>query len=202
MKKRVELIIDEQEFDSGIDAVSVVEHPAIEENFIALNQHPVKLAEIDKEKRILMGCLLVPDRDIPRIDENGDIYYIFFSKETVRKCMELFFIRSNQNNSTLEHRDTLNGLTVVESWIVEDAQMDKTALYNLNAPIGAWVGSVKVNNPDVWDNYVKTGIVKGFSIEGYFADKAKLSKCDDDVLDEILAGLELLRIKFTLNEIK
>jgi hypothetical protein len=111
--------------------------------------------------------------------------------------MELFFIRSKQNNSTLEHLDTIDGLTVVESWIVEDKQMDKTALYGLNAPVGAWVGSVKVNNPEIWDGYVKTGLVKGFSIEGYFADKAKLSKCNDDVLDEILAGLQLLKIKYS-----
>jgi len=80
-------------------------------------------------------------------------------------------MNGNQSNSTLEHNSELQGLTLVESWIVEDKQKDKSALYNLDVPVGTWMGSVKVNNDEVWNDYVKTGKVKGFSIEGYFADK-------------------------------
>ena len=182
----VELVIDENDDVSGIEAISVVESPAIEEDFIALKTQEFKLSEVDKEKRILMGAALVPNKPIYR--RNGeDEYYIYFSKETVRKASELFFIRGNQNNSTLEHNMPLTGLTAVESWIVE-GEKDKTRHYDLNVPIGTWMVSMKVHNDDVWDNYVKTGKVKGFSIEGYFADK--LNRPQDKSIKDELSEIE------------
>jgi len=169
----IELIIDETEKLSGVDAVSIVEFPAIESNFISLNEQLV-LAKVDTEKRILMGAALIPNKNIYR--RNGeDEYYIFFSDDTVRKASELFLMNSNQNNATLEHDKKLKDLSVVESWIVEDAEMDKSKKYGLNAPIGTWMVSMKVNNEQIWNDFVKTGKVKGFSIEGYFADKLEMS---------------------------
>jgi len=186
----VELFIDENDEVSGIEAISVVENPAIESDFVALKNQEFKLAEVDKEKRILMGAALIPNKPIYR--RNGDQeYYIYFSKDTVRKASELFFIRGNQNNSTLEHQIPLKGLTAVESWIVESEQ-DKSRAYDLNVPIGTWMVSMKVNNDDVWKQ-VKEGEVKGFSIEGYFADKLErpnepnnLSEIEDEYLLEEL----------------
>jgi hypothetical protein len=169
----VELIIDEKEDLSGVEAISVVEFPAIEENFIALNQQ-LQLAKVDDEKRILMGAALIPNKNIYR--RNGDDeYYIFFSDATVKKASELFLMNSNQNNATLEHQKKINDLSVVESWIVEDTEMDKSKKYGLNAPVGTWMVSMKVNNDTIWNDFVKTGKVKGFSIEGYFADKLEMS---------------------------
>ncbi|WP_347851854.1 XkdF-like putative serine protease domain-containing protein [Planktomarina sp.] len=176
----VELFIDENDEVSGIEAISVVENPAIEENFIALKNQEFKLAEVDKEKRILMGAALIPNKPIYR--KNGEQeYYIYFSQATVRKASELFFIKGNQNNSTLEHQLELKGLTAVESWIVESEQ-DKSRMYDLNVPIGTWMVSMKVNNDDVWKK-VKDGEVKGFSIEGYFADK--LQRPNEPVKDQM-----------------
>lgn len=169
----VELIIDETEKLSGIDAVSIVEFPAIESNFISLNQH-LELAKVDDEKRILMGAALIPNKNIYRRNGN-DEYYIFFSDDTVRKASELFLMNSNQNNTTLEHDKKLKDLSVVESWIVEDTEMDKSKKYGLNAPVGTWMVSMKVNNDMIWNDFVKTGKVKGFSIEGYFSDKLEMS---------------------------
>jgi hypothetical protein len=171
--KIIELIIDENEELSGVDAVSIVEFPAIESNFISLNKQ-LELAKVDDEKRILMGAALIPNKHIYR--RNGkDEYYIFFSNETVRKASELFLMNSNQNNATLEHDKELKDLSIVESWIVEDTDMDKSKKYGLNAPVGSWVVSMKVNNDVIWNDFVKTGKVKGFSIEGYFADKLEMS---------------------------
>ncbi len=166
----IELFIDESDEFSGIQAISVVENPAIEEDFIALKNQELKLAEVDKEKKILMGAALIPNKPIYRKTKDKD-YYIYFSRKTVKKASELFLMRGNQNKSTLEHQLPLQGLSVVESWIVEDEKFDKTRKYDLNAPIGTWMVSVKVNNDEVWNDFVKTGKVKGFSIEGYFADK-------------------------------
>jgi hypothetical protein len=201
--KVIELIIDDNMELSGIDAYSLVESPAIEENWVALKEQirEVKFAEVSAEKRIIMGALLVPDKQIYRNDESGE-YMIWFSKDTIRKCMEMFFKNGNQNNATFEHMNRISGLTMVESWIVEDTEKDKSNLYELNLPVGTWVGSIKVENEEVWNDYIKTGIVKGFSIEGYFADKLQpLSKTpiEDDLSDEIIAGLQLLSIKQILD---
>ena len=177
----VELFIDEEDA-IGIEAISVVESPAIEEDFIALKNQEFKLAEVDKEKRILMGAALIPNKPIYRRNQDNE-YYIYFSQATVRKASELFFINGNQNNSTLEHQMPLTGLSVVESWIVE-SEKDKTRHYDMDVPVGTWMVSMKVLNDDVWNNYVKTGKVKGFSIEGYFADKAERPK-DKDLKEDL-----------------
>jgi hypothetical protein len=168
--KTIELYIDEENEFSGIEAISVVEFPAIEEDFIALKKHEVQLAEVDKEKRILMGAALIPNKEIYRTNGKEE-YNIFFSEETVKKASELFLSRGKQNNSTLEHQVDLQGLSVVESWIIEDTNMDKSKKYGLSLPKGTWMVSVKVNNDEIWEEFVKKGKVKGFSIEGFFADK-------------------------------
>jgi len=176
----VELIIDEKDDESGISAVSVVESPAIESDFLALKKHEIELKEVDAEKRILMGAALIPNKQIYRKNDKNEEYYIYFSEETVRKASELFFMNSNQNNATLEHKQKLEGMSVVESWIVEGAH-DKSMNYGFNFPKGTWVISMKVNNDEIW-NKVKLGEVKGFSIEGYFADKYEMSLINEDDL--------------------
>jgi len=186
--KLIELILDEDEA-IGVEAISVVENPAIESDFIALNNQEIKLAEISKEKRLLMGALLIPKKPIYR--KSGDEeYYIFFSEKTVAKASQMYLQNGNQSNSTLEHDAELKGLTLVESWIVEDKAKDKTALYGLDVPVGTWMGSVKVDNDEVWNEYILTKKCKGFSIEGYFADRlekkpnAELS-ADEKKLEEL-----------------
>jgi|TARA_Y100000289_G_scaffold11082_1_gene10201 hypothetical protein len=172
----VELIIDESDEQSGIEAVSLVHSPAIEENFIALNKQEILLAEVDKEKRILMGAALVPNKQIYRKnDKTGDEYYIYFSKDTVRKASELFFKRSNHKNATYEHKQPIKGTTIVESWIVENTKKDKSAHYGLNVPEGTWMISMKIDDEELYKE-AKEGTIKGFSIEGYFADKYDMTK--------------------------
>jgi len=193
----VELILDE-ESEIGIEAISVVESPAIEEDFVALKSQEFKLAEIDGERKILMGALLIPNKPIYR--RNGeDEYYIYFSKETVLKASQMYLMNSKQNNSTLEHKYELEGLSLVESWIVEDKVHDKSVKYGMDLPLGSWVGSVKVNNDKIWNEFVKTGKVKGFSIEGYFADKMERPK--ESIKDE-LAAIEEAEAEYLLKEIR
>jgi hypothetical protein len=188
--KIIELILDEEDFETGVEAISIVESPAIESDFVALKNQEIKLAEVDTEKKILMGALLIPNKPIYRLGEEGE-YYIYFSKETICKASQLFLQNGNQSNSTLEHSEVLNGLTLVESWLVEDKEKDKSSLYGLDVPLGTWMGSVKVNNDEVWNEFVKTKKVKGFSIEGYFADKIEKPK----EKSEELAGQLLSQIK-------
>ena len=191
--KIVELILDEEQEESGIEAISIVESPAIESDFVALKAEEIKLAEVDTDKRILLGALLIPNKPIYRTGEEGD-YYIFFSKDTIVKASQMYLKNGYQNNSTLEHEKALSGLTLVESWIVEDKVQDKSRKYGLDVPVGTWMGAVKVNNEKIWQEYVKTSKVKGFSIEGYFADKMERPKED---IKEDLSEDDII-----LNEIK
>ena len=187
----IELVIDDNEELSGIEAISVVESPAIEEDFIALkNQDQIRLAEISKEKRLLIGAALIPDKPIYR--KSGDHeFYIFFSKDTVAKASQMFLKAGNQSKATMEHTDKkLEGMTIVESWLIEDEVHDKSRKYGLDMPLGTWMVAMKVDNDDIWNNYVKEGKVKGFSIEGYFADK--LNRPQDKQQDKLTEEDKLL----------
>jgi len=194
----VELILDESQ-DNFVEAISVVEYPAIEEDFVALKSQEFKFAEQDTDKKILIGPVLIPNKPIYR-KSGEEEYYIYFSRETVRKASQLYLKQGNQSNSTLEHESKIEGLTLVESWIVEDKENDKSNSYGMDVPIGTWMGSVKVDNDEIWNDYVKTGKVKGFSIEGYFADKMERPKdqtlgdfmTDDQLAEEMLEELSIV----------
>ena len=183
----VELVLNEDDDNAGIDAVSVVENPAIEENWVALKKHEIELKTIDEEKRLLMGAALVPKKQIYRRNEKtNEEYYIFFSKDTIRKASQLFLKSSNQNNATIEHTKKIEGMTVVESWIVEDTKKDKSALYGFNAEVGTWFITMKVDNEEVWQD-VRDKKIRGFSIEGYFAEKVEANKqlTNEEIIEEI-----------------
>ena len=197
--KIIELIIDENDEYSGIDAISLVEYPAIEENWVALNENKreYKFKALDEDKKILIGALLVPNKMIYRKDGDEE-YYIHFTKDTVKKASELYLMNGNANNATYEHIKEVEGVSLVESWIVEDKEKDKSALYDLNLPVGTWVGAVKVNNEKLWEMAKVEGSIQGFSIEGFFAERATdrpKEQIEEDLSSEIEAGLKLLEIK-------
>lgn len=184
-----ELFIDDAREEDGIEAISLVEFPAIEENFVALSKHKVEFKTVDTEKRIIVGLALVPDKKILRRNKNGE-YNIKFSKDTVRKASELYLKRLKLNNTTLEHdKQMTSGVSVIESWIVEDPLKDKTALYGLNAVQGAWAVTMKIDNDDVWKD-VKSGKYLGLSIEGMFSDKGE--NIEEIEAENILSELKKL----------
>lgn len=195
--KLIEMIIDEEDFKSGIHAISIVENPAIEENFLALNkEYDIKFAEVSKERKVLMGPALIPNKAIVRMDDEGEPFHIFFKPETIRKASELYLMRNRQDKATLEHEVELGGLCLVESWIIDDPEKDKSKSYGLEYPKGTWMVSLKVMNNDVWENYVKNGKVKGFSIEGYFTDAVKKKEADEgkeslSIIEKYLDGKTL-----------
>ncbi len=187
--KLYELLLDETDSFFGVNALSIVENPAIMSDFVALgDQKPILLAEVNKDKQILMGAALIPDKPIYRKDGEEE-YYVYFSKETIAKTAEAFFRNNNQNNATLEHAEVLENMTVFESWIVEDPEFDKSKKYGLEVPAGTWMVSMKVNDKKVWDDYVKDNKVFGFSIEGKFSNVLRRESdmnFSDEVLDKTL----------------
>ena len=142
-----------------------------------------------------MGAVLIPNKPIYR-KEGETEFYLYFSKDTVRRASELFMINGFQSNTTLEHQVPVKGLTMVESWIVESAEHDKSKAFDLSVPVGTWMASIKVENDDVWNDFVKTGEVRGFSIEGYFKPElreelSKKSLTDEEKVERIRELLNL-----------
>lgn len=184
--KIIEMTLNEDAETQGVYAVSVVNSPAIEADWVALNKQFIELKTVDEEKRLLLGAALIPNKQIYRKDKKMGEYYIYFSAETIRKAAQVFLKRSNQNNATMEHRTPIDGMSVVESWIVENSKIDKSALYDFEMPEGTWMIAMKVDNDDVWAK-VKAGDIKGFSIEGYFeaGDQNMNSQKDEDLLQQI-----------------
>jgi hypothetical protein len=183
MTKIVELVLNEEE-EGGVYAISIVDFPAIESNFIALSkdgQTKYSLAQVDNEKRVLVGAALIPNKQIYRKDAEGNDLYVWFSKETIKQAAYKFLKSNAHHNHTLQHEEEIEGLYVAESWIVE-SKNDKSKDYGLDVPIGTWMVAVKVENEDIWNEQIKSGNAKGFSIEAYFANK--LGKLRSEV-DEI-----------------
>lgn len=182
--KIIEMTLNEDAETQGVYAISTVYSPAMEADWVALNKQFVELKTIDEEKRLLLGAALIPDKQIYRNDKKNGEYYIYFSKDTIRKASQVFLKRSNQNNATYEHKREIDGMSVVESWIVENSKIDKSAVHGFEFPEGTWMIAMKVDNDDVWAK-VKAGEIKGFSIEGYFgAGKQEMSK-DESIINEI-----------------
>jgi hypothetical protein len=183
-------ILFNPEEKEGVFAISLVEHPAIEVDFVALSKEVLQLKTIDEDKRILMGAVLIPDKVIPR-----DGYNIVFSKETIKLSQEFFFKRNNNKNSTIEHdaNQFVEGFTIIESWIKEDNEKDKSNLYGYDLPVGTWFAMAKVDNDDAWAK-VKSGEVKGFSIDGYFDVKQQLNSINmvTEIIDAIKAEFSKL----------
>jgi len=136
----------------------------------------IKFAKVDEEQRILLGAVLVPDMPIYRKDDKHGEYYVFMSKSTVRESAERYLRLHTQHETTLHHDVKVEDCCVVESWIKE-GNHDKSMNYGLDYPEGTWVVAMKVSE-DIWNNYVKTGEVKGFSIEAGYANRMQIKESD------------------------
>ena len=197
--------------NGGVFALSVVEDPAMQEHFITLSEqkeYEIKLAS--EEKRLLLGASLVPDRPILR-NYKGNNFQMVFDADTIEKLAHDFIFKGNQRNSTLEHDENLlDGVGVVESWVVEDPKNDKSNVYGFEYPKGTWVNLYKVNNEDIWQK-AKNKEIKGFSVEAMLGlEKIELSNTNllintemstdkQTVAEAISKGFESLLTKLGLS---
>ena len=189
--KIVELLVSEDNKDLTIDAISLVNAPAIEQDFVYFGKEKnnLTLAKIDEEKRMIVSPALIPNKQIFRYDPNTDSeYYVYFSPDTVRKASELYLKHNNHHKATYEHKDRVSGVLTVESWIIEDPKMDKSRLYGYNLPKGSWMVTMSVQNEELWEK-VKAGELKGLSIEGYFTNKFEDMQKQEPTDAEILSAL-------------
>jgi hypothetical protein len=200
--KIVELIIQDENQELAIDAISLVTSPAIEQDFVFFGKEKNNLtfAKVDEEKRMLVSPALIPNKNIFRHDPNTDSdYYVYFSKETVRKASELYLKHNNHHKATYQHQDRVSGVLTVESWIIEDTKLDKSTLYGYSLPVGTWMVKLKIDNDEIWSK-IKDGELKGLSIEGYFTDKMESMSEAQPTNEEILKALnEIIKENQTTN---
>jgi hypothetical protein len=196
-----ELVIEDENIDE-VFAISLVEEPAIESNFVFFDKEKVHFAALSDEKRLVMGPILIPDKKILRIDGEGKPYHVFFKPETIKKLSEMYLKKKYTDKSTLEHNEKINGVVLVESWVKESITKDKSALYNLNVPVGTWMGTFKIDNDEIWNDYIKTGEVKGFSIEGLFGHNLVEQHKIEFSADSILSDIEEQEALLILSEIR
>lgn len=184
-KEVIEYTIDE-EGRMGVTAISLVDMPAIEEDFVFLRaEQPVRLKAVEGERRMLYGPALIPDKEILRIDSEGQEYYVKFTRPLIMRVAHDYLKKNLQHSATLQHAFAVSGLTVTESW-VKEFEEDKSNGFGFSLPVGTWFIGMAVSDDKIWSE-VKEGIYKGFSIEGLFKMAGiSLSSMDDErILHEI-----------------
>jgi hypothetical protein len=196
-----ELVIEDENID-GCFAISLVEEPAIESNFVFFDKERVQFAALNDEKRLVMGPILIPNKQILRVDGEGKPYHVFFKPETIKKLSEMYLKNKYTDSSTLEHDKKINGVTLVESWIKESITKDKSALYGIDVPVNTWMGTFKIDNDEIWNDYVKTGEVKGFSIEGLFGHNLVEAAKENDYLNKEISDLDEYEATLVLSQIR
>lgn len=199
MNKKIKVIeygIDD-EGTLGVYAISVVEQPAIGVDFVVLSeQHNVKFKE--DFRGLLYGALLIPDQLIYRRNEDtNEEYYVKYSKETIRAIAYNYLKQANQNNATVEHAKVVDGVSLVETWIIE-GENDKSKNFGFSLPEGTWFGCMKVENEEV-KQQIQNKEVLGFSIEGNFIAEKEMymSNQEPTLLEEIeLAITEEIALRY------
>lgn len=163
-------ISEDENSNVEVDFVALVDRPAIERSFLAFAEHKDRMtfAIQDEEEKIISGPLMLADTPIYRYDSSGE-YYVVFTADTIKKIAQKYFKKGYQSNVNLMHDNgqVVDGLTMFESWIVDEKRGIKPMKGYEDVKDGSWFGSFKVENEEVWQ-MVKDGKVKGFSVEGIF----------------------------------
>jgi hypothetical protein len=167
-----------EELEQGIDATALVENPAIQRNWMAFKEHKdFKFKTHNEDKRILAGALMVADFPMYR-NMNGKEFFVKFSSETIEQLADRMVLNNKLTAFNFEHdaKKELADMHIQQFFIINTELGVNTPIGFEELPNGSLFAFVKVNNEQVWNDYVKTGIVKGFSIEGNFATKEEFSE--------------------------
>lgn len=188
--KNIELTVDDVR---NVKKISFVKDPALETSFMYFNKDTYEFAKADTEKRLVTGLAMRANKLIPRINKvTGEEYTVSFSPETVRLASQLYLKDGNQSDVNLEHQYDIEGVCLVESFNISDAKINNaTALGFKDVQVDDWWVTMKVDNDELWEKFVKGGEVTGFSIEGQFVDaivemSEQKSKCNHEHTDNIL----------------
>ena len=190
--------------DSETYAISMVEMPAIESNFVALSKEEEEKTEVfleSDERHMVYGAVLIPDKEIFRkgVKLGEDDFYLNFSKESIAKMSQDFMKNYHQHEIKTNHKDIANEVCVVESWIVEDSYRDKSNALGITVPEGTWMAGIKVNNIDTWEK-VKSGALKGFSVESKVFREEFSKQTNENNMDNTNEEMFLDKLRNVLKE--
>lgn len=203
LKLKVYKLTIDDDPESGIGAVALVDDPAIQVNWLTFKEEkPITFAIQSEEQRIISGPLMIPDKPIFRKGQDGMAdHYVLFDAETIRKCALKFFRTGQNKNVNLMHDPDAQapGVYLFESFLIDPERGIKAPEEFKDLPAGAWFGSYKVDNDAIWNEFIKTQVFQGFSIEGFFKysetpQKNEFASEDDALLDAIIKILE--EVKF------
>ena len=192
--KLFELIIKDEDID-GIFAMSFVSDPAIEEHGMFFHKDKVEFKE--NEEGLFVAPILIPNKRILRVDGEGKPYEVFFSPQTIKRLSQMYLKKKLQDSVTIEHANKVEDITLVETWIKESNLQDKSKLYGIDVPVGSWIGTFKIDNEDVKEQFRK-GEISAVSIEGLFehdlvkATKEELALIEEEEAKYLLSSLRAI----------
>lgn len=151
---------------SGVESISLVDEPAIEENFFFFNAKERHQFQTNDEQQEIIGPAMIPDKRIYRRDKSGFEYEVYFTPETIRTVAQQYMKSGLQHSLNVDHSDKDAKSYIFQSYIV-DSSKGINAPKGIECGDGSWIVGVKVEDKDVWAD-IKAGKMKGFSIEGLF----------------------------------
>lgn len=197
-----EIMVDDND-ETGISLISLVDEPAIMTKGMAFSQNSTMTFKEVEDKQIIVGPALIPDMKIYREDDKYGQYYVKFSKDTIVKMVEKFNKYGSNRRINIDHSNRMVDAFIMEDWIIEDDVYDKSRKYGFELPVGTYMIKVKVEDKDFWLEEVKGNEKFGFSIEGLlgqqlvqlsskFIEKYGVSPTIDDLdLDDLLSIFDL-----------
>jgi len=181
-----EIVINDHD-ESGVDYIALVDEPAIMKNFMAFNkQDKIQFKAADEDKRLIIGAAMIPDLKIFRTDPQRGDFYVYFSKDTIRQINQKYHRKGFERNVNLMHdKDQhADGVYYVGGFITDD-KMGLKDPDGFDNPEGTWYVIMKVDNDELWNNFIKTGEFKGFSVEGLFDQIPTSEEKESDILKDI-----------------
>lgn len=169
-----------------VNKISLVDFPAMEDNYLSFARidEEVEMWFKEETQHKLAGPFIIPDKRIPRKDKNGEIFYVVFEKAVIAELAERYNKGLYGNRWNTQHNEDVDGVFVVENWIIDDTKFDKSNKYGHDCPVGTWYGIVKVDNKELWTKEIESGNLRGFSIEMVSGLKMALSTAVNDQMFE------------------
>lgn len=193
-----EIIVDDED-NSGISLISLVEDPAIAMKGMLFSETSVmSFKEVSEDKQVIIGPALIPNMKILREDDKYGQYYVVFSKETIEKMVEKFNKFGSNRRINIDHSNRMVDGFILEDWIVEDPVYDKSRKYGFEVPVGTYMIKVKIEDKNFWNEEVKGNSKFGFSIEGVLGQQLISLKSQDITIED----LDLDDLMEIFNEIK
>ena len=189
MNKDIYYIDINDEDETGLDAISLVQHPAIEVDFLCFDEDTKKIDfSADEDKHILTAVALRADHPIYR--RNGDYeYWVVFTKDVIRKLVTKYAKNNLFNSVNIEHNDYsfVKSAYMIESYIVDKARGIVPSEFK-DIEDGSWIVSYYIDDESLWNVVKNTDALNGLSVQGLFklVDKQEFTSQKDQSFEEWL----------------